>query len=233
MTITCIVPARNEEGHLRDVILQVLSISEISQVIIVEGGSKDATLQEAREIAKEYPLRIQVLEQQGIGKFNAVLTGARFASNDLVMIWDADGTVPLHSTKHVIDKAVAIGGVNFGNRLMGHREKGSMQFANFIGNWVFSFLWAPLLNGMIIDLLCGTKILPRSIFSVIPPKLQRMDPYGDFALIFSARMQGFKVNSVPVDYKARSYGSTNIRRWSGGLTLLKVTLYCYFLKVIS
>lgn len=165
------------------------------------------------------------MKQTGLGKFDAVLTGAKECTSDLIIIWDADGTVPLDSTRMVISKSLATSGPAMGNRLLGIMETGSMFRANFIGNWFFAFLWSPILNGKAVDLLCGTKVFPRTVFEAIPPKIAKFDPYGDFSLILSARLLGMNISSVTVNYNRRRYGKTNIRRWSGGARLLLVSCF--------
>ena len=49
------------------------------------------------------------------------------------------------------------------------------------------------------------------------------DPFGDFDLIFGAVKQNLKVVEVPVAYKARTYGETNISRFRHGWLLLKMS----------
>ena len=228
MNISCIVPARNEEGNLDQVISQILSIECITDIVIVEGGSHDKTYLEAKKIALINPNRIKVIKQTSKGKFNAVFLGAKHASEDFLLIWDADGTVPVDSTIKVIENTLSTGNITIGNRLSGSIEPGAMQFFNLIGNWFFALIWSPVLKGKTLDLLCGTKIIPSKIFSVIPKWLINIDPYGDFALIATARAQGLTIESVPVDYLKRHYGSTNIRRWSGAFRLL-VTTFCIYI----
>lgn len=231
--ISCIVPARNEEGHLRDVLSQVMQVGEISQIIIVEGGSTDGTLKEANLLANENPKLIQVTQQYGRGKFDAVRHASELCNESLIIIWDADGTVPLSSVKRLVASALSSGNPAIGDRLRGKIEEGAMRKANYLGNWLFAILWAPLMQGKVVDLLCGTKIFTKEVYSSIPNQVARHDPYGDFSLLLAARLCGQKVDSVPVHYLKRQYGVTNIKRWSGGLELIKVTLfaYCFFWKI--
>jgi glycosyltransferase involved in cell wall biosynthesis len=226
-SITCVVPARNEAGHLREVISQVKSISAIQDIIIVEGGSSDSTWDVSLELAKEDSTRVRAFKQIGKGKFNAVQHGAANAKFSYLLVWDADGTVPLECTMKVIDHALESGHATMGDRLRGEIEPGAMRFANWVANWVFAFLWWPILRTKPSDMLCGTKIVQTSVITSIPQWLLKIDPYGDFALIANARFQGYYIHSVVVDYSARKYGSTNIHRWSGGFRLLFATFSIY------
>lgn len=227
-TLTCLVPARNEAGHLSDVIGHVLSVPEISQIIIIEGGSTDNTWEAASQIKNTHPGKVELYKQDKRGKFNAVLHGAIYAKGNHIVIWDADGTVPIEDSKKVIASALSSGGAAMGNRLKGNIESGAMQAANYLGNWAFALAWAPILRSKPKDLLCGTKVFPKEVFTEMPDWLSKIDPYGDFALISHAIARGISIQSITVNYKARVYGETNIHRWRGGVQLLRTTFAIYF-----
>jgi len=229
--ISCIVPARNEQGHLRRVIEEILEIKQISQIVIVEGGSIDNTLQEAHTLAAENPQLIQVMEQLGKGKFDAVRQAFKSCQENLIIIWDADGTVPLSSVNQLVILALETSCPVMGDRLRGEIEKGAMFKANYLGNWFFALLWAPIMGGQLNDLLCGTKIFTREVYLSVPEAIARHDPFGDFTLLLSSRLVGQKVLSHKVRYLKRQYGSTNIHRWSDGLKLLKVTFLAYLFLI--
>jgi glycosyltransferase involved in cell wall biosynthesis len=227
-TIGCVIPARNEAGYLEELVTEILSIKELNEIIIIEGGSTDTTWEICQLLEKTNKNRITSIKQTGAGKFNAVLEGAKICSSDLILIWDADGTVAKEDVTRIINLAIETRNPVIGNRLTGKMEKGAMRFANKIGNWLFAILWSPLLGRKPVDLLCGTKIFPRKIFVTLPEWLEKMDPYGDFALIAYSKKQNLKISSQKVDYYARKYGSTNISRWSGGVKLAKCTVAIYF-----
>ncbi len=228
-TVCCVVPARNESGHLNDVLMNILSVSEIDEIVIVEGGSTDDTWEVAKTLESTHPEKIRTYKQTGKGKFNAVMEGALASKSSLVLIWDADGTVPLEDSQRVISKSIATSRPAMGDRLRGKIEPGAMQKANWIANWGFAVLWAPILGDKPRDMLCGTKIFPKEIFTEMPAWLVEADPYGDFALVGHARLRKMKIESCMVNYGARTYGQTNIHRWSGGVQLLKATIRIYWM----
>ena len=225
--MTCIVPARNEAEQLHSLIEQIKTIKDITRIIIVEGGSVDTTWEEALKIEREYPDLIILIKQANTGKFDAVLSAAKYIDSKMFMIWDADGTVPLASNINLINCALSTHSPVIGDRLKGKIEPGAMQAANFVANWLFALIWVPIVGGKPADLLCGSKIFPTDILIEMPAWLKRLDPYGDFALISFARYKKLKINVVKVDYNKRSYGSTNINRWSGGIKLIKLTTLIY------
>ena len=237
MGITCVVPARNESGHLRSVISEITSISSISQIIIVEGGSTDETWEVAQEIASASEFKIKAIKQTGRGKFNAVICGTKLADNPMVLIWDADGTVSLEDSKKIITYSLASDSIAavMGNRLAGKIHSGAMKPANWLGNWLFAFLWWPFLGLKKFprDLLCGTKIIPTHIFEKMPAWLIRIDPFGDFAILATCLRNQTEIKSLSVDYYPRSYGSTNIKRWSGGMKLLLTSAVSFAWILVS
>ena len=230
-SVCCVVPARNESGHLNEVLSNILSVSEINEIVIVEGGSTDDTWEVAQKLAKTHPEIIKTYKQTGKGKFNAVMEGALASSSQLVLIWDADGTVPLEDSQRVVSRSLETSNPAIGDRLRGKIEPGAMQAANWIANWGFAILWAPILRDKPRDMLCGTKIFPREIFTEMPSWLIEADPYGDFALVGHARLRKLKIESCMVNYGARTYGQTNIHRWSGGVLLLKATFRIYWMII--
>ncbi len=227
-TIACVIPARNEAGYLDELINEILKVEELNEIVIIEGGSTDDTWKVCQLLEDRNQKKIKSIQQTGTGKFNAVLEGARICSSDLILIWDADGTVIKEDVLKVMKLAVDTKSPVIGNRLNGKMEKNAMRFANKIGNWMFAIAWSPLLRQNPVDLLCGTKIFPKKVFITLPEWLQKIDPYGDFALIAYSRKLKLNIRSQKVDYYARKYGTTNISRWSGGLKLAKCTAAIYF-----
>ena len=90
------------------------------------------------------------------------------------------------------------------------------------------FTW--LLNQRFKDTLCGTKALLKKDYEKIKANRNYFgdfDPFGDFDLIFGAVKQNLKVVEVPIRYKERTYGRTNISRFRHGWLLMKMTLFAY------
>ncbi len=225
--ISCIVPAKNESGRLFQLLDDIISVPEIKQILIIEGGSSDDTFEKATEIQEKYPNLVFAIKQSGTGKFNAVIEAAKICQQANILIWDADGTVPLYSTRKLIEFASKHDTSVIGNRLAGKIEKGAMRKANFLANWAFALIWSPYHGIFGADMLCGTKLFKKEVFLDIPLNWLPLDPYGDFVLVANSVRLGHKLSSIPVDYNARSYGETNIKRWSGGWQLLKLTILLY------
>lgn len=226
MDICAVIPARNEAGHLAQIVKNVSSNRYVTEILIIEGGSSDDTYEVAMKLSALNPL-VRVFQQSGTGKFNAVIEAAMKANSQHILIWDADDTVPAQDVSKVIERYLEVQEPVMGDRLKGKMEPGAMRFLNKIGNYLFGIAWSPLLDFKIADLLCGTKIFPIHILQNLPGNYSKLDPYGDFALIGFSRIQNLKIHSVTVNYRARSYGETNIHRWRGGVQLCIFTLIVY------
>lgn len=229
VSVSVVVPARNEAGNVADILRRVPRMGSRTELIFVEGGSTDetwATIQ--REVAQyQGPLQLQLCQQPGRGKGDAVREGFARATGDLLMILDADLTVVPEDLPKFYAAAVAgVGDYLQGTRLVYPMEGGAMRFLNQIGNVAFSRLFTFLLNQPIKDTLCGTKVIWREDYQRLAAHRHEFgdfDPFGDFDLIFGAVSQNLRLVEIPVRYRSRTYGETNISRFRHGLLLLKMS----------
>jgi hypothetical protein len=115
-----------------------------------------------------------------------------------------------------------------GVRLVYPMEKQAMRFANLLGNKFFSLAFSWLLGQPIKDTLCGTKVLRRPDYETLAANrayFGDFDPFGDFDLLFGAARMSLEIVEVPVRYRERTYGETNIQRWRHGWLLLKMCAF--------
>ncbi len=230
LTVSVVIPARNEAGNIEAAVKRTPEMGSGTELIFVEGHSKDNTWEEIERVARENPdRRIKTLKQPGRGKGDAVRAGFAAAEGDLFMILDADLTVPPEEMTKFYD-AVVSGRAEFanGSRLVYPMERGAMQFLNMCANKTFGFLFSWILGQPLKDTLCGTKVLRRADYERIAAGrgyFGDFDPFGDFDLLFGAAHQNMKIVDVPVRYRDRTYGSTNIQRWQHGWLLLRMVLF--------
>src|SRR3989337_1666510 len=142
------------------------------------------------------------------------------------MILDADLSVtPVELTKFYKAASEAKGQLIIGSRLVYPLEGEAMRAINYLGNKIFSILFTFILGQEIKDTLCGTKAIFKKDYRrlIKATKIfKNLDPFGDFDLIFGAARLNFKMVEVPVRYKRRLYGATNIKRFQHGFLLLKM-----------
>ena len=227
-----IIPARNERGNIEAAIRRMPPFAEAVEVIFVEGHSRDDTWSEIERVMNAYPQQnIKAMHQPGKGKADAVYTGFDAASGDVLMILDADLTMPPEQLPKFWE-AIHSGKGEFinGTRLVYPLEEQAMRFLNLIANKTFSQLFTWLLGQRFTDTLCGTKVLRRSDY--VRLKAGRsyfgdFDPFGDFDLIFGASKLALKIVEVPIRYASRTYGETQISRFRHGLLLLRMVWFAF------
>ena len=230
LTVSVIVPARNEEGNVANIIARVPEMGLGTELIFVEGHSRDGTWEAIQRTLAAHPeRRAQALRQTGRGKGDAVRLGFAAASGEVLMILDADLTVPPEDLPRFYD-AIRAGQGEFVNgvRLVYPMEKQAMRFANLLGNKFFSLAFSWLLGQPIKDTLCGTKVLRKADYETLAANrayFGDFDPFGDFDLLFGAAKMSLEIVEVPVRYRERTYGETNIQRWRHGWLLLEMCLF--------
>jgi glycosyltransferase involved in cell wall biosynthesis len=168
-----------------------------------------------------------IRQGEGTGKGDALRKGFAAAKADVLVIQDADLTAPPEDLPKFF-RALRDGKGEFinGSRLVYPMEKQAMRFLNLLGNKFFGTLFSWLLGQRFRDTLCGTKMIRRKGYELIEANRSYFgdfDPFGDFDLIFGAIKQNLKVVEVPVTYRARTYGTTNISRFRHGWLLLKMS----------
>jgi len=227
-----LIPCRNEKGNIENAVVRLPQFCKDIEIIFVEGGSSDGTLEEIHRVIECYPNKdIKVFVQDGKGKGDAVRKGFKNARGDIFMILDADLTVPPEDLPKFYN-AINSGKGEYinGTRLIYPLEDQSMRFLNFWANRAFSVIFSWLLNQRYTDTLCGTKVLTKLNYEKIIANrgyFGDFDPFGDFDLIFGASKLNLKTLEVPIRYKARKYGETQISRFSHGWLLLKMVCFAY------
>ena len=258
LSCSVIVPCRNEAGNIEACVERVPAMGTHTELIFVDGASTDGTPELIREQMARHRGRkdIALIDQVprndtvplddtpglppsaseqtspdlmlALGKGDAVRKGFAAAQGDVLMILDADLTVPPEELPKFY-LAVAEGIAEFvnGSRLLYPLEDEAMRFANLVGNKAFSLIFTWLLGQRIKDTLCGTKVLPKEAYDRLAAGrayFGDFDPFGDFDLLFGAARLGLSLIEVPIRYRRRSYGASKVRVLSHGLLLARMSL---------
>jgi glycosyltransferase involved in cell wall biosynthesis len=228
--VSVIVPARNEAGNVPEIFERVPDMAGGTEIVFVEGHSGDDTRAAIELGIAANPRRLASLHvQTGKGKGDAVRMGFAAATGDILMILDADLTMPPEELPKFYD-VLASGRAEFANgvRLVYPMDEEAMQFLNLCANKAFGLIFTWLLGQPVKDTLCGTKVLSRAHYEQVAANrayFGDFDPFGDFDLLFGAAKLNLKIADVPIRYKERTYGTTNIQRWSHGWLLLRMVLF--------
>ena len=234
-TVSVVIPARNEKGNIESAILRTPQMGMNTELIFVEGNSTDGTFEEIKLLAKKYNFvsknkcKIRYTRQEGHGKGDAVRKGFELSRGDILMILDADLTVAPEELPKFY-KAITSGKGEFinGTRLVYPMETEAMRSLNLLGNKIFSLMFTWLLDQRFKDTLCGTKVISRKNYEKLKKSrlyFGNFDPFGDFDLIFGASKLNLKIVEIPIHYKEREYGTTNISRFKHGWLLIKMCIF--------
>lgn len=228
-SVTVLIPCRNEKGNIESAVIRTPEMGSHTEILFVDGNSTDGTPEEIErvmaEVGKDRDIRL-LHQGEGVGKGDAVRKGFAAAKGDILMILDADLTVPPEDLPKFYEALVQGKGefIN-GTRLVYPMEKQAMRFLNYLGNKFFSAAFTWLLEQRFRDTLCGTKVLTKRNYEKIAAGRSYFgdfDPFGDFDLIFGAAKLNLKIIEIPIRYRERTYGQTNISRFSHGLLLLRM-----------
>jgi glycosyltransferase involved in cell wall biosynthesis len=229
-SVSVVIPARNEAGNIPHIFARIPNVGRETELVFVEGHSKDGTYAAIERAMAEHPERSsRLLRQSGVGKGDAVRLGFEHAKGDILIVLDADLTVPPEDLPRFYEvmrsgKGEFVNGV----RLVYPMEDEAMRFLNLLGNKFFSLAFSWLLGQPIKDTLCGTKALWKSDYELLAANrayFGDFDPFGDFDLLFGAAKRNLKIVDLPIRYRERTYGTTNIHRWRHGWLLLKMVLF--------
>lgn len=230
-SLTVLIPARNERGNIENALRRLSLPQDVdTEVIFVEGHSTDGTWDEIQRVMPLYRGRYEITAytQQGKGKADAVRLGFAKATKDLLVILDADLSMPPELLERFYS-AYCSGVADFinGSRLLYPIEGQAMKFLNKLGNIFFAKTLSHILGVRLSDTLCGTKLLSRDSYERFVKwrtDFGDFDPFGDFELLFPAAVLGLGIIDVPIRYRDRLYGETNISRFRHGFMLLKMTM---------
>lgn len=232
-SVSVIVPVRNEKGNIEQAVLRCPMMGQSTEIIFVEGHSHDGTKQEIERIIAGYPeYDIKLVIQDGKGKADAVRKAFNMARGSILMILDGDLTVPPEELPKFFDALVNGKGefIN-GSRLVYGMELGAMRFLNLLANHGFALIFSWLLSQRVKDTLCGTKVLFAKDYQRIVEQRSLFgdfDPFGDFDLLFGAARLSLKIIDMPIHYKNRVYGSTQISRFRHGVLLMNMSIFGSF-----
>lgn len=227
--VSVVCPCRNEAGNVDKIVSRLPQMGSGTELIFVEGGSSDDTYERCLKIQNSYPeMHVKVYKQAGKGKADAVRLGFSKATGDVLMILDADMTVPPEDLPRFYIVLVN-GAVEFvnGSRLVYSMNSEAMRFLNMCANKFFAWVFSFIIEQPVKDTLCGTKVITRPDYERIAANrayFGELDPFGDFDLLFGAAKLNLKIQDMPIIYRDRTYGKTNINRWRHGWLLLKMSV---------
>lgn len=230
-SVSVIIPARNESGNIENAVRRIPAMGKHTEIIFIEGNSTDDTWQKIVEVQSKFndSHDIKIAQVSIPGKNNAVRKGFEMATGDILMILDADLTVPPEDLPKFYDViASAKGDFVNGSRLVYRMDKNAMRTLNLAGNKFFSMLFTWLLDQRFKDTLCGTKVIFKKDYERLAANRKffgEFDPFGDFDLLFGAHKLNLCIVELPIHYRERTYGKTNISVFRHGFILCRMCIF--------
>jgi SAM-dependent methyltransferase len=219
LSVSVVVPCYNEAGNITECVRRVPAMGTRTEVIVVDDGSRDGTAELVKpELNPAVSVRC-VAYKPNRGKLHAVRTGFDAARGDILMILDADMTVPPEDLPYFYGP-LCEGLADFinGTRLIYPMATGSMKLQNFVGNKLFGVLVSWLTGIHLSDTLCGTKAFFREDYHHFQ---MGYDPWGDFDYLFGAAQRTCKVLEVPIHYQERRAGQSKMKALRHTCALLR------------
>ena len=210
--ISVVVPAMNEEKNIGQVLSELPA--GLHEVILVDGNSKDNTIEAAR---RAYP-EIRVTSQSGRGKGDAFRTGFAAVTGNLVVMLDADGSAnPAEIPAFV---AALEAGADFakGSRYMEGGGSADITRLRSLGNTVLSGT-ANMLHGTHFTDLCYGY---NAFWARCLPFISLDVPGFEVETLINLRMasSGMKISEVPSYEKPRMHGESNLKTFRDGFRVL-------------
>ena len=232
-----VVPAKNEEKNLMPLFERLAKTNLEAEYILVCAESKDKTLEAAYEVKDKFKnMNINVFEQKSNGKANAVFEGFEYSNGEVISILDSDISV---DPERLVDFFEIIENSNAdfvnGTRMIYPMEKNAMRYLNKLGNNFFQYFISKVIFYNLSDSLCGTKVFKKSSLENLKEwrfSQRIFDPFGDFDMIFNAAYEGSTIVEIPVHYRSRIYGKTQISRFRDGFKLI-IYFFASFKKLNS
>jgi dolichyl-phosphate beta-glucosyltransferase len=202
MFLSVVIPAYNEEKRLGKTVFSVVDFlqkqSYESEVIIVDDGSTDKTVEVANDLISKFPIVRLILGKINRGKGFAVKTGMLSAKGERRLFMDADGSTPISE----VDKLLKIGesaDVVIGSRrVSGADVKEDQSTIRLALGWLFRHIIETILPLGIVDSQNGFKLFSAKSANEL---FMRQTIFGwafDVEILYMARKCGYEIKEVPI-----------------------------------
>jgi glycosyltransferase involved in cell wall biosynthesis len=211
-----VVPALNEAESLQRVLPSLPD--GIHEVILVDGHSTDRTV----AVAKEILPNVTVVTQNGRGKGNAVRTGFRDATGDIIIMLDSDGSADPGEIPFFVGALLAGADLAKGTRFAQGGGSADISPLRSLGNWGFTWLTRVLFRSRCTDLCYGYNAFWRDILPLL-----ELDADGfeiETQLNLRALRTGLRVVEVPSFEAPRLFGQSHLTVWVDGWRVLRTLI---------
>lgn len=203
MSLTILMPVYNEKPTLEAILKRVEATGLATEIIVVDDGSTDGTRALLHSLVPNHPLLKLILHDRNRGKGAAIQTGIRAATQDLLLIQDADLEYDPRDYPALLDPIrQGNADVVFGSRFLGAPRRTTM-FWHMVANKLLTMMTNVLYNSILSDMETGYKLFRREIIQSIPLRCRRFDFEPEVtAKLLKRRVRIFE---VPISFNPREY----------------------------
>lgn len=203
-SLSIFFPAFNEEDNIKIALNKALKIaptlSNKYEVIVIDDGSKDKTVEVVEEFIKKNKNVKLVKHKTNQGYGGALKTGFSNSKNDYITYMDADNQFDFYDLKKLVDQ------IANNDVVVGFRIKRADSFVRVMNGRLWNLLCSILLRLPIKDIDCGFKLVRKKVIDTIPP-LESNGATISAELLVKAGNRGFKIAQVGLNHKPRTLGA--------------------------
>ncbi len=224
--ISLVVPTLNEAQNLREVLP---TLPDVHEVILVDGGSMDGTVETAREILPG----VITVTQTRRGKGNALAAGFARVTGDLVVMFDADGSADAEEIPVFVEALLEGADFAKGSRFRPGGGSADITGVRRLGNRFLHTWMNVAFRTRFTDLCYGYNAFWADLIPLLDlPDPELVAPAGapmlwgdgfEIETVINCRFAaaGLTITEVPSVEKARIHGESNLRVVSDGLRVLR------------
>ncbi len=202
MKITVLMPVYNEIHTIREILTRVQAQNVAEEILLVDDGSIDGTIDILKELDGQGPIRV-IYHEKNQGKGAAVRTGLDHAKGDIILIQDADLEYDPRDYPALLQPLEEdITDVVYGSRFLGGPRRTAM-FWHMVANKLLTLLTNILYDTILTDMETGYKVFRREVVADMPLHAKRFEFEPEFTAKILKRK--YRIYEVPITFAPRDY----------------------------